>query len=214
MSNEKLQIGKAGEIGSELLREVLRLDTEERSALVTLLQGMLSKDIECMITQEIVESWLAQMRACVKLWEGEEKAAREHMEEMKRRDKLPHSEKIEYIVSQMGGVLQCWHPEFIKEVLERVLAGEKVQANWIKSKDSKAYLLGKLNHIFEGCSLSLRKEVIEKYLAEVMPQLEAQFQHDEDEQNAIDEYIALINPLSPEETRELTERIRAELLAV
>lgn len=204
--------GGGGRIGKTLSEEILRLESEERLALVDLLRGMWEPDINRMLSSGMVNWWLKLTRLNVKIDKEEQEAIKRRQEERIYRNGLPRLEKVDYVVNQLTEQLQMYAPAFLREVLGCVLGGEKGPADWKKSKDGKAYLIGKANHVFEGCDQSLRQAVVEKYLDDVMPDIEDEFEKEEDRQNALDDFVELIQDKTPEETQDLIAKIKAELL--
>ena len=194
------------------LTRIERLEPQECEALVTLLKGMWEPGIDRMLSPTLVNYWLTLTRHLFKNRAQDEAEEKKRKEELIYRDSLPGPEKLEYIVSQLTEQLQHYDPGFLREILDGVLGGETGPADWIKSHDGKDYLVGKVSHMFEGCSQGLREKVVEKYLNDVMPALEAEWREEEDEQNTYDEFMALTKGKSIKQIRELTTKIRAEIL--
>ncbi len=137
----------------------------------------------------------------------EERQAQE--KQRRHRDSLSGQAKIDFVVGQLKECFRAFGSTWQEKVLGFVANNEPSQPDWIHTHDDLVYGIGKANRVFEGCSNGFKQRVIAEYKAKVLPTLLAESKEEEAQQDAIDEFVALINDKSASEIRALTTRIKA-----
>jgi hypothetical protein len=83
-----------------------------------------------------------------------------------------------------------------------------------ESNPDITYAVGKLKKLFDGCKVAFRNKILFKYLTEVLPPIEAEYNKAVEEQAATDELLALTEGKSAQEIKSMIEVLKTnEVLA-
>jgi hypothetical protein len=77
-----------------------------------------------------------------------------------------------------------------------------------------AYAVGKLKKLFDGCKVSFRNKVLFKYLTEILPPIEDEYNKAAEEQAATDELLALTEGKSAQEIKAMIEVLKTNEVLV
>jgi len=193
-----------------LNEEIAQLEPEEKAALVTFLKGLW--EVDRRLTPDLAKCCLLTVQTIVELQKKTAKEEKAKQEECKKRASLTGPAKVDYLVSQLTENCCCYCPPFQRDVLKLIVNGKPSQSDWETTHDSKTYLVGVINRIFEGCSNSLRKKVVAQYLRDVMPALEAESKERNADQEATDELLALTEGKTPKQIRDMTALLKSSKL--
>ena len=184
-----------------------RFTEGERVFAETLLKLLHSDGFE--FTVDTATSCLVGARMVRDSLQREEQEQRTKQEERQHRDSLQGQAKVDYVVEELKKFLSHIRAPYQDEkLLPLALKEQRLPENWRHSNDGITYYKGRIEEILSGLSEAFRKKVVAKYRAEVLPEMLAKDNEEQDEQNATDEFLALTNGKTVEEVRAMTELVR------
>jgi len=141
--------------------------------------------------------------------EREAKKAQKACKEQNRRDGLEGQEQINYLLNKLQESLQVYSPVHQDTfILPLALKEQDVPENWQSTRDHATYIKGSMEKIFGGLDESIRQQVVAKYRTEVLPGLLDEWEEGQEEQDALDEFVALTDGKTVEEVRAMTRLLK------
>jgi len=190
----KVAAAKTEEPDKSLNEEIAQLDPEEKAALVTFLKGLW--EIDRMLSPSLVKCYLNITQAIVERQERTAKEEKAKQKERKHRDSLTGQAKVDFVLEKLRTEdIGLYRASFQREFLELIRDDKP-----IPSEEHYQFKAKVINERFEGCSKSFRRKVIDQYLTTVLPEMEAEQQKEDAEQEAYDN---LLNSLSNKTTAEV-----------
>jgi len=160
--------------------EIAHLEPEEKAALVTFLKGLW--EVDRLLTPDLVKFYLSLTQAIVERSETKAKEEKARQKERKHRDSLTGQAKVDYVVEKLRTEdIGLYRASFQREVLE-LMRDDKP----IPTEEHYTFKAKTVNERFEGCSEDFQRQVIDEYLTKVLPEMEAEQQKEDAEQEAYD----------------------------
>ena len=198
----KLAAAKTEEPDKSLNEEIAQLEPEEKAALTTFLKGLW--EVDRVLSPSLVQMYLNLTQAIVERQEKTAKEEKAKQKEHKHHDSLTGQAKVDYFVEKLGTEdIGVYRASFQRQVLEHVRNGVSVPVN-----EHHTYAIKTINERFEGCSKSFRRKVVDQYLTTVLPEMEAEQQKEDAEQEAYDNLLSYLSNKTTAEVVALTEQLK------